>query len=77
MDDFDISNIEDMKELATILNHDQTELDLMHEPKNAEKAQTLQGYEDLLEELHKKAKKDDWAKKSMAKKELKFIPQEG
>lgn len=59
MDDFDISNIEDMKELATILNHDQTELDLMHEPKNAEKAQTLQGYEDLLEELHKKAKKDD------------------
>jgi len=56
MDDFDISNTEDMRQLATILNHDQTEFDLIGPAKIA---RTLHEYERQMDEIHEIAKKDD------------------
>jgi len=59
MDDFDINNPDDMKQLATVLNHDQFELDLIHEEEQKKDKQTFETYEKDLDAFHDIAKKDD------------------
>ncbi len=62
LDDFDIDNSKDMDQLATVLNHDRLELDLMrrdHGVDRFEAFETFEGYEKRMEELHKIAKKSD------------------
>ena len=59
LDNFDISSTEDMRQLATILNHDQTELDLIHEYGHAKISETLHGYGQQMDRIHEIAKQDD------------------
>ncbi len=57
--DLDISNPRDMRQLATILNHDQVELDLMHKDNRIANVTTYQEYEHLLTAFHDTAKAED------------------
>lgn len=59
LDNFNIMNIRDMMLLATILNHDQQELDELNDGKNSGITGTLAGIEKLMNEIHQTARQDD------------------